>query len=74
MPHRTVHNCREVKWGWSKETETKQFDQMNRPFKSNDIICQITTSMKICLIDEKTTAVNKQQMSIIPSIKNDEEK
>jgi len=25
-------------------------------------------------IDEKTTAVNKQQMSIIPSIKNDEEK
>jgi len=27
--------------------------------------------MKICLIDEKTTAVNKQQMSII---KNDEEK
>jgi len=41
---------------------------MNRPFVSNDII---TTSMKICLIDEKTTAVNKQQMSII---KNDEEK
>ena len=30
--------------------------------------------MKICLIDEKITAVNKQQMSIIPSIKNDEEK
>ena len=73
MPYRTVHNCREVKWGWSKETETKQFDQMNGPFVSNDIICQIT-SMKICLIDEKITAVNKQQMSIIPSIKNDEEK
>ena len=45
---------------------------MNRPFVSNDIICQITTSMKICLIDEKTTVVNKQQT--MSSIKNDEEK